>query len=146
MSPGVPAPFLLQASLPLPSPASWGEGELAGKGCTFLYCSHFSFVTPLGVTLDPRHQARCFGSHPGACLHWMVGLCTCTWVSPRSFYLFSIVFPSFTILTLRWVLTPTPLYSSLQHGRTCHWRVCRTTLSFRALLKTAQLPCSFEAW
>lgn len=131
MFPGVPAPFLLKASLPPLSPASRGEGQLEGKRCTFLCCSRFSFFTPLGVTLDPRHQARCPESSQGARLHCVVGLSTGTWVSPRSFYLFSPISPSFAILKRRWddALIPAARES-------LSWRIRRSAFTFRVLLKT----------
>lgn len=53
MFPGVPASFFPKS----PSPTSRGEGGLAGKECTFLYCSHFSFVT-LGCNTGPKASSK----------------------------------------------------------------------------------------
>lgn len=58
MFPGVPAPFLLKASLPPLSPASRGEGGLEGKGCIFLCCSPFLLFYTLGCNFGPKASSR----------------------------------------------------------------------------------------
>lgn len=85
------------------SVSSLQRGGRAGrKGVHLPLLLPFLLFYTLGCNTGPKASSKMPRVQSGARLHWVVGLSTGTWVSPRSFYLFSPISPSFTILKRRW--------------------------------------------